>query len=269
MAIASEAVIELQMMAEVYAQALEAAGFVVERRPSTPDAALLHTGLTSGSLHVVPGHLATHLAQIGIEPSGDATDDLARLRQRLAADGLDVLRPSSAEWTTGFGMRQEDASARGFGAMSDLVAVAAELTWGIPPDCASLPACGHALTESYGIALEALPTVSVTACDPATAEALNDAAVDVALLCTTQPEVERFNLVILEDDRHGQPPGAIVPIVHHQLLAAAGEPLTDALETISAEMTTAELASLAARVTVDGEAIGDVARSWLEDHGLV
>jgi len=260
--------IELELLAEVYAQAIEAAGYTVRREPVSVDVGVLHDELATGSVDLAPGQIAALLALRDEPPSGNATDDLASLRSALAEDGLTALEPSRAVRTPGFGLRHELASELGITTMSELVSSASDLTWGLPEACSTMAGCGDVLSDGYGIDQGELVVESVPACDPAAAEALNDAVVDIALLCTTQPEIERFNLVVLEDDRQAQPSGAFVPVINEALLALAGDDLSEALDAVSDAMTTAELTSLVVRVSLDGEDISDVAGTWLEDRGL-
>lgn len=260
--------VELELLAEVYAQAIEAAGYPVRREPVSADAGALNDELAAGTVDLAPGQIAALLTVRGEPSSGDATDDLARLRSALAENGLTALGPSQAARTTGFGLRHELASELEITTMSELVSSATDLTWGLPESCSTMAECRDVLSDGYGIDPDELVVESVPACDAAAAEALNDSIVDIAMLCTTQPEIERFNLVVLEDDRRAQPSGAFVPIINEAHLALAGDDLSQALDAVNDAMTTAELTSLVARVSIDGEAISDVARTWLEDHGL-
>ena len=260
--------VELELLAEVYAQAIEAAGYPVRREPVSVDTGVLHGRLATRSVDLAPGQIAAFLGVYDEQSSGNAEDDLADLRSALAEDGLAALEPSRAVRTPGFGVRHELASELTIATMSELVSSASDLTWGLPDACSTMAGCGDVLSDGYGIDPGELDVESVPACDPAAAEALNEAVVDIALLCTTQPEIERFNLVVLEDDRQAQPSGAFVPVINEALLALAGDDLSEALDAVSDVMTTAELTSLVARVSIDGEAIPDVARSWLEDRGL-
>ena len=69
-------------------------------------------------------------------------------------------------------------------------AVAGELKWGLPPECATNPLCGGALKDGYGIDVATLQVTPLAACDAPIAEALNARAIDVAELCSTQPAIE-------------------------------------------------------------------------------
>ena len=57
------------------------------------------------------------------------------------------------------------------------------------------------LLELYDIDMAAIPVETIDPCGPAMAEALDTGAIDVGRLCSTQPEIVTYNLVVLEDDQ--------------------------------------------------------------------
>ena len=91
---------------------------------------------------------------------------------------------------------------------------------------------------------------------------------DVAQLCSTQPDIERFNFVALEDDKQTQPAENIAPIVRTEWLDAAPSDFADILNAVSAAMDTETLTGLGVRVAVDQESVADVAADWLSENGL-
>ncbi len=141
--------------------------------------------------------------------------------------------------------------------------------WGLPPECDGNPLCRGALEDVYGIPWGALRIEPLAPCDAPMAIALNEGAIDVAELCSTQPDIKRFGFVVLEDDQFTQPAENIAPVIRSEVLESMPAEAVDVLNAVSAKMTTEELTSLGVRVAVDQEPIADVARSWLEEHGLL
>jgi osmoprotectant transport system substrate-binding protein len=101
------------------------------------------------------------------------------------------------------------------------------------------------------------------------AEALNAGAIQVARVCTTQPEIAQYNLVVLEDDQGLNPAQNIVPVVTQDLADAGGDLLEATLNAVSAEITTEQLIELNLLVTVELQDLEEVAQAWLEDRGLI
>jgi len=270
---------EAQLMGEIYAQALEAKGYQVQRQLGIGPRDNTQAALAGGQVDLVPEYIGSLLAFLGREAgaeddeqyqaTGDSEQTHERLRAALAAEGLSVLGYTPAQDHNAFVVRPDTAEQYGLETMSDLASVATELVWGLPPECDGNPLCRGALEDVYGIAWDELQIEPLAPCDAPMAIALNEGAIDVAELCSTQPDIERFDFVVLEDDQLTQPAENIAPVVRTELLEALPSDFVELLDSISAPMTTEELTSLGVRVAVDQESIEDVARSWLESHGLL
>lgn len=260
---------ESAVVAEIYAQALEGAGFSVERNLEAGARDVTHPALVDGQIDLMPEYVGGYLAvTYGGEPTSDLDESLTALREALEADGLVALEPTPGTDADGFAVRQETATEYDLATLSDLAEVADQLTWGVAQECAENPNCGPGLLEVYGIDLEQLDVETLGACDPAIAEALNQGSIDVAQVCTTQPEIAAFNLVLLEDDGGLAPAQNLVPIVRQELMDAAGDTVEATLNPISELLTTEELTNLGNAVVINGESYEDAAAQWLEDHGL-
>lgn len=77
------------------------------------------------------------------------------------------------------------------------------------------------------------------------------------------------SLVLLADNRHLQPAENVVPVVTARALARYGRRLTTAADTVSAQLTSAELLFLDWRIEVAGHGVLAEARAWLERHGIL
>lgn len=260
---------ESAVVAEIYAQSLEKAGFTVTRKLELGARDVTQPALLSGELNLMPEYIGGYLAvSYGGTPTSDVNDSLEMLRTAIAADGLVALDPTPGTDADGFAVRSETAEDLGLTTMTDLAGVADQLKWGVAPECATNPNCGIGLKKIYGIDLSKLDVQTLGACSPAIAEALNASNIDVAQVCTTQPEIAAFNLVLLTDDKGMAPAQNIVPIVRKDLMDQAGDLITATLNPISALLTTAELTQLGSAVVIDGGSYADVARQWLTDNGL-
>ena len=260
---------ESTVVAEIYAQALEDAGFTVERQLEQGARDVTHPALVDGQIDLMPEYIGGYLAvTYGGEPTPDIEESLAALREELEADGLVAFEPTPGTDADGFAVRQETAEEFGLTTMSDLAEVADQLTWGVAQECAENPVCGPGLERVYGIDFASLDVETLGACSTAIAEALNASNIDVAQVCTTQPEIAGFNLVLLEDDGGLAPAQNIVPVVRSEVADEAGDLLESTLNAVSALLTTEELTNLGAAVILNGESYEDAAAQWLADNGL-
>lgn len=260
---------ESAVVAEIYAQALEGAGFTVERNLEAGARDVTQPALIDGQLDLMPEYIGGLLAQYYEgEPTPDVDESLTALREELEGDGLVAFEPTPGTDADGFAVRQETADELGLETMSDLAEVADQLRWGVAQECGDNPNCGPGLERVYGINLDDLDVQTLGACTPAIAEALNGDNIDVAQVCTTQPEIAAFNLVLLEDDGGLAPAQNLVPVVRQEIADEAGDALSETLNAVSELLTTEELTNLGNAVVINGESYEDAARQWLEDNGL-
>lgn len=260
---------ESAIVAEIYAQALEGAGFTVERNLELGARDVTHPALVDGQIHLMPEYVGGYLSvTYGGEATPDLEESLEALRTELEADGLVAFEPTPGTDADGFAVRQETADELGLTTMSDLAEVADQLTWGVAQECAENANCGPGLERVYGIDFDSLDVETLGACSTAIAEALNASNIDVAQVCTTQPEIVGFNLVLLEDDKGLAPAQNMIPVVRQEVAEAGGETLESTLNSVSELLTTEELTNLGAAVVLNGESYEDAASQWLADNGL-
>jgi osmoprotectant transport system substrate-binding protein len=262
---------EAAVVGEMYAQALEAKGYTVERHLEIGERPAVLTALTAGDVNLIPEYLGGLAGQgLGIKDlSSVAATALANMQSALAAKGWVSFDFSPGTDADGFAVRRETADQYSLKTMSDLAKVADKLNWGVAPGCPTNPVCGPGLKTTYGIDLTKLQVESLPACSADIATSLNDSAIDVAQVCTTQPEISSMNLVLLEDDKHLQPAQNIVPIASKELADAGGSALADTLNAITAKLTTQALTELGAAININHDEIPDVARKFLQDNGLI
>ena len=269
---------EARVMAETYAQVLEDMGYTVNRdgvglgaRPVVAPA------IESGQIDIQPEYIGSRLAYEGGNPTGDPAQTRSELQALLEPKNLTVFSFTPAQDGNAFVVRGETAQEYGLETIGDLAAVQGELNWGLPNDCPTNPLCGSpgGALEEYGITQDTVANATkLAACDTPMADALRTGTIDVAELCSTQPDIAINNWVVLEDDLATQPAENVAPIVRDSLLEQLDQQglATDfqqALNDVSAAIDTAELADLYKQVAVDQRDTEDVAAEWLQENGFV
>lgn len=266
--VGSEGFDESQLLAEIYAQALEAHGYTVTRQDFASRKLAL-PAFDSGAINLIPEYIGSLVRELGGEATGDTAETMTNLAAVLEPKDQSVLDAAPAQDGDGFVVRQETADQFSLVTMSDLAEVAGELKWGLPLECSDNPSCGPGLKSVYGIDIAALQVENLGACSGEMATALNDGGIGVAELCTTQADIERYNFVLLQDDKKLIPAQNVAPVVRNDLLDAAPDDFESTLNAVSAKLTTDELTKLNVLVSVNQESIEDVAAQWLTDQGLV
>jgi osmoprotectant transport system substrate-binding protein/osmoprotectant transport system permease protein len=256
---------ESYLLAEMFAQLLEARGFTVDRRPGLGATEIAFGALRSGDIDVYPEYTGTGLLAILGE---SAVGDAETVYQRVSAEfrrrfGVRWLPPLGFENTYAIAVRHETADSLGVRTLSDLARVSARLRAGFTPDFIGRPDGLPGLERTYGIRLAGvrslLPAVKY--------QALAGGEVDVIDGYSTDGFIARYDLVVLSDDRHFFPPYQAAALVGPRLQERAPAALA-ALTELSGRLDAARMRALNERVEVAGEPIPAVARSALDDLGL-
>jgi osmoprotectant transport system substrate-binding protein len=257
---------ENRLVAEMYAQVLEHAGFDVDRRFDLRSREISQNALESGQIDLKPEYLSSLL--LFLDQNAQASDDavaVARAVQDLLMPrDIAVLTPSPAEDTNVFVADEETARRFHLTTLSSLEPVADELTFGGPPECAQRPFCLPGLHDVYGILFEDFEALD--AGGPQTIAALKTDAVQVGLLFSTDPRIAENRFVPLVDDRHLQDAENITPVIRSEVLDPE---IAQLLDRVSARLTTANVTELVGDVVIDGEPVAGVARRFLMESGLL
>jgi osmoprotectant transport system substrate-binding protein len=259
---------EAAVVAEIYAQALEANGYEVERHLELGERDVVHGAFDSGDIDLAPEYLGGLGGFLEVDVDPDPQAALDNMQDALTEAGLVAFDFSPGTDADGFAVTPETADEFGLTTMSDVAEVADQLVWGLAPGCPDNPVCGPGLNEVYGIDISQLEVESLQPCSTEMAEALNAGAIDVAQVCTTQPDIETFNFTLLEDDQALQPAQNILPIATQELADAAPADFADTLNAVTALLTTEELTSLGVLYVNEQLSFEDIATQWLSDNGL-
>lgn len=179
---------ESQILANLYAIALEAAGYDPEVKPVT-NREVYGPALERGELTVFPEYVGTFTEYLNKRKNGPdapalASGDLAATLQALrplAEDvGLTVLEPSAAADQNAFAVTREFAEENDLQTLSDLADYDGELVLGGPPECPTRPFCQPGLEQTYGIEFDGF--VSLDAGGPLTKTALQQGRIQVGLV---------------------------------------------------------------------------------------
>lgn len=259
---------ESLILAEIYAGALDDAGFEVGIQEVGGFRDLLFGAFASGDVNLAPDYVASQLEFLNDnagQATGDVDETLGHLEPLLEERDLVALTPSAAVDTNAFVVTRETADELGLETLSDLADHAGELTLGAPQDCESNPFCIPGLQRVYGVDLsqdfEPLDAGLV-------ATALAEGAIDVGVLFSTDGRIASEGFVLLEDDQQMLAADNVFPVVSQELVDAYGDDLTSVLDAVSAELTTEDLIEMNRRYDVDREDADDIAEDWLAEHGL-
>jgi osmoprotectant transport system substrate-binding protein len=258
---------EAALVAEIYAQALEANGYSVDRHLELGERPAVRAAFDAGEINLAPDYVGGLAAFLELELTSDADAVHAALLPALEELGQTAFDYSPGTDADGFAVRQETADELGLTTMSDLAEVAGDLVWGLATGCPENPICGPGLLDVYGIDISAIDVEALSPCSPEIAEALNSGAIGVAQVCTTQAEIASFNFVVMEDDKGLMPAQNLLPVLTQEVADAGGDDLAAILNSVTELLTTEELINLNLSIA-EQESYEDIASQWLSDNGL-
>ncbi len=144
---------ESNIAAQIYGQALEAAGVDVSYTPDIGARDAYYPALEGGDVDLVPEFTGSLLTFLDAEAtaSPDVQEVLDALRPLTEEDGISILEPAEADSVNTFVVTSETAEEYGLTTVSDLASVSEPLTLGGPPECPERPYCLIGLQDVYGL----------------------------------------------------------------------------------------------------------------------
>jgi osmoprotectant transport system substrate-binding protein len=182
---------ESQILANIYAEVLKAAGFDASVKPVT-NREVYEPALERGDITVFAeyaGTLTEFLNKKANGPkatalaSGDLDATVTALRGLAEKKGLKVLDPSQAADQNAFAVTKNFATANNLRTLSDLKNYKGDLVLGGPPECPTRPFCQLGLQDKYGIHFSGFQ--SLDAGGPLVKAALKSGKVQLGLVFST------------------------------------------------------------------------------------
>lgn len=257
---------ESVILAEIYAQALEADGYTIERNLNLGSRELIFPEIESGAIGFLPEYLGSAIAVgFGAEAPTDQAEAVQALTELFAEVGVTVLEPAPGEDKNVFVVTGDFAEENNVSMVSDLAGLG-DLTLGGPPECEERETCYAGLVETYGLENLAFEAIQEGA---ARVAALSSGGIDLALLFSTQPVITVEGFVALEGTEEIIAPENVIPVVSNEVAEAYGEDFASLVNSISELITTDVLLDLNGRVELEAQNPDDVATDWLNENGLI
>lgn len=268
--VASKPFGESYLLAEIFAQVLERHGVRVARLPGLGTTEIIFQAVRAGDVDVYPEYTGTGLIAIlrdtlPPETMADPRHVFAHLSEAFASRfGVRWLPPLGFENTFALAVRHDTARRYNLRTLTDLARESAKLTGGFSPDFVQRPDGLTGLMRAYG---EIIRPRTVRPLLPALKyQALAEGAVDVIDGYSTDGLLDRYNLVVLEDDRRFFPPYEAAALLGQR--AAARADIVSALTLVSGKLSEQTMRALNRRVEVDREEVRHVASAALDALGL-
>jgi osmoprotectant transport system substrate-binding protein len=255
---------ESSIMAELYAQALEHDGYTVNRKLRLGPREVVGPAIKSGQIDLYPAYAATDLEYYNSaagEASGDVNATVQKLNARLQPLGLEALTPSAAVDQNAFAVTKATQAKYNLTKLSDLAPIGNQLVLGAGPECPKRPFCLPGLQNTYGIHFKDFKALDTDG--PATRAAFANGAIQVGLVFSSDSDLNKLGLVVLQDDKHLENADNLVPIIR---TTVATDEVKSVLNKISASLDTKTLITLNGQVELNHQDPDAVARAFLQQH---
>ncbi|WP_188712491.1 ABC transporter substrate-binding protein [Microbacterium faecale] len=256
--VGSQAYYSNEIIAEIYAQALENAGHEVDRQFTIGEREAYMPEVESGAITLFPEYTGNLLQYLDSETTARSADDVYAALEEALPDGLTALDQAEATDQDSYTVTRAFADEHDLASIADLADVSGSLTLGGPPELAERPYGPSGLESVYGI------EVDFSATGDTTVEDLLAGTIDVANVFTADPRIQTEDLVVLEDPESLILASNVVPIAS----TAIADEIASTINEVSAALTPDALVALNVASSVDEKSSPDIAEEWLTSNGL-
>lgn len=255
--IGSQAYYSNEIIAEIYAQALEGAGFTVERNFNIGQRDTYMPSLEDGSIDLFPEYTGNLLQFLEPDATATTSEDVYAALKDALPDGLSVLDQSPATDQDSYNVTADFAAEHNLTSIADLAGIDG-LVLGGAPELEKRPYGPTGLKSVYGV------DVGFTATGDTTVDELVAGSIQLADVYSADPLIKTKNLVTLTDPKGLFLASNVVPVVSSDV----ADEIADVINPISAALTPEGLIALNVQSTVDQKSPEDIAKAWLSENGL-
>lgn len=260
---------EQEILGEIYAQALAAAGYKVKSDLNLGSETVALKAVNTGEISGYPEYASTALTSFfGKEPEevpADAQGAWEEANAEFENEGLTAFEPTPFASANAVGTTTETADKYELENVSDLEGVSEELTLYGSPECRQRIDCLAGLEELYGLKFKAFKPVDIGL----RYTVLEKGQADLSILFTTDPQLsaEKDKFVILEDDKEVFPAGNVIFVTTQKVNEEAGPDYEETILQVQEGLTLEVMQELDARVELERQTPKEAAASYLESAG--
>lgn len=259
------------LVAQMYAQVLQNAGFPVQTKLDLGSVDIAQQAITKGDISIYPEYTGTALGVVLKQTT--ANNDPQQVLQKVQ-DGyksqynLTVLNAAPMNDSNGVVVTKAVADKYNLKTLSDLSKVANQLTFAAIADFvgprSNIDGIGSLQKTYGGFKFKNTQIVDIKI----KYDALKNGQADAGVAFTTDPQIQAYNLVLMEDDKHNFPPYQMIPIIRPDILAAYPN-VADLINNLSSKITTEDMQKLNGLVDINHQDAATVAKQFLQQQGLL
>jgi osmoprotectant transport system substrate-binding protein len=256
---------ESQVIAELYAGALSAAGVTASTKPNIGSREVYFKAVQDGSVDVIPDYSGNLLLHVNKDATEVSAEDIAKALPAKLPEGLAVLDAAKAEDKDAMVVTKATQEKYQLKSIEDLAKICSQIVVGAPATFAERAYGLPGLKKNYGCEPKKLEPFSDGG-GAVTLKALLSDQVQVADIYTTTPSIADNDLVVLADPKNNFIAQQVLPLYNK---AKMTDKAKDALNAVSRILSTEDLINLNRAVSgTQKQNPKDAAAAWLKDKGL-
>lgn len=252
-----------EIIAEAYAQALEAEDIKVDRQFKIGQREAYLPEIESGSIDLFPEYTGPLLLALDGKATVTSSDEVYDALAAALPDGLRILDQSDATDQDSYVVTKAFADKWGLATLEDLEKVTEPLTFGANSEAEARPNGPKGLKKVYGVDVGFTPIEDGGG--PLTVKALKDGDIQLAFIYTADPSIKKNDLLSLEDTRGLILASHVVPVAS----ADVDDKAAGIIDEVSAALSAQDLIDLNARSVDEQLPAATIAKDWLEAEGLL
>jgi osmoprotectant transport system substrate-binding protein len=262
---------EQEILGEIYAQALTAAGYKVKSALNLGSETVALKAVKSGQISGYPEYASTALTSFfGLEPEevpADAAEAWEKANEEFEKEDLQAFEPTPFASANAVGTTKETADKYGLKTVSDLEGVSEELSLYGSPECRQRIDCLAGLEKLYGLKFKSFTPVDIGL----RYTVLEKGEADLSILFTTDPQLsaESDKFVILEDDKEVFPAGNVIFVTTKKVAEEAGPDFEKTILQVQEGLDLKVVQELDARVELEKKTPKAAAQAYLESAGYI
>ncbi|MFC4411452.1 ABC transporter permease/substrate-binding protein [Chungangia koreensis] len=245
----------------------EHSSLTVEVKPNMGGTTFVYNALTSGSIDIYPEFTGTVIVDLLKEqPNSTDREEVYKQAKEGLADKLDLvlLEPMEFNNTYALAVPASLAKEHNLKTISDLKPIEGSIHAGFTPEFPEREDGYLGIQELYGIEFPEVTTMQ----PELRYTAVESEEINLVDAYSTDSELQRYNLTVLEDDLNLFPPYQGAPLLKKETLEKYPE-LEEILNKLSGKISDDEMRKMNYEVAVEKKRAEDVAREYLERNQLL
>ena len=259
---------EPEILANMYKILIEEkTDMTVTVKPNFGKTTFLYEALKKGDIAIYPEFTGTVTESL-LKPTPQVNHDPEAVYQAARdgikkQDNLALLKPMAYQNTYAVAVPKKISQEYGLKTISDLKKVEGQLKAGFTLEFNDREDGNKGLQKVYGLHLQ------VSTMEPALRyQAIQSGDIQITDAYSTDAELARYDLVVLEDDKQLFPPYQGAPLMKEALLKKHPE-LEGILNQLAGKITAEQMSQMNYQVGVEGKSANQVARDFLVKEGVI